>query len=82
MIAGKLMLGGQLGAEADGAAQDAVAQDQIDLLRLRFAEPIAQGCPLSLTSVAPGGTLYLVFFSIQYCRPSTSPQRLRQTRPK
>jgi hypothetical protein len=26
-------------------------------------------------------TLYLVFFSIQYCGPSTSPQGLRQTRP-
>ena len=79
VTAGKLVLGREFGAEADGAAANTVTQNEIDLLRLRFAEPIAQGCHLSLTSVAPGGTLYLVSFSIQYCRPSTSPQRLMQT---
>ena len=42
VIFGQLVLGRQLGAEAEGAAEDAVAQDEVDLLRLCLAEPIAQ----------------------------------------
>ena len=37
----QFVLGRQLGAEGGGAAEDAVAQDQINLLCLRLAEPIA-----------------------------------------
>jgi hypothetical protein len=63
MIVGKLVLGRQLCAEINGAAQYAIAQDKIDLLRLCFAEPVAQGpTPQQRLRLL---ALYLVFFSIQ-----------------
>ena len=37
----QIILGGQPCAEAEGAAHDAVAQHQVDLLRLGLAEPVA-----------------------------------------
>ncbi len=42
VIFGQFVLGRQLDAEAEGAAENAVAQDEINLFRLCFAEPVAQ----------------------------------------
>ena len=64
VIFSQLVLGRQLGAEAESAAENAVTQDEIDLLCLRFAEPIAHtALPLE---AARQRSLYLVFFSVQY----------------
>ncbi len=64
----ELVLGGQLGAEADRAAQDAVAQDQIDLLCLRFAEPVAHPAPLTSASGVGRFTWYFLAYNIAHPR--------------
>src|SRR6185312_1535447 len=61
----KLMLGRQPHTESGGAAQDAVAQHEVDLLRLRLAEPVAQGCLPQIGAVAGFFTWYLLAYIIE-----------------
>jgi len=65
VIFSQLVLGGQLGAEAKGAAEDAVAYNR-DKPASAFASPSQSRKPLSPAEMAAGRPLYLVFFSVQY----------------
>ena len=57
VILRQFVLGRQLGAEAERAADDAVAQHQIDLLCLRLAEPVAQAVKSPKMRQAAAGAL-------------------------
>ena len=75
----QFVLGGQLGAEAGGAAEDAVAQDEIDLLCLRLAEPVAHAT-LPYPSAAAGRRFTWYFLAYIIADPRQARQASQANR--